>query len=248
MTTALMAIFGLALGKLADLLLPKAYRDTALTGPQHRCMTCGRSIGPRDLVPFAEALTAGRCTACRARLPIRWAALPVGVAAVGVICNLEFGQVDKALTGTVFGAVLLTLAFSDLERRLIPDRIVYPSIVAAGALAWIFPNVSLAGSVYGFGVALAIGGVLIAFSLPFGREAFGMGDAKLILLLGALLGPRQVVAAAFLAIVASGVLAIALLASRRVGRGAFLPLGPFLSLAGIAAMLWGIEIWDWWAG
>jgi leader peptidase (prepilin peptidase)/N-methyltransferase len=87
---------------------------------------------------------------------------------------------------------------------------------------------------------------MVIGSLPFGRSAFGMGDAKLILLLGVLLGPRDVLVAVLLAFVAAGVVAGALLISRQRARGSYLPLGPFLAIGGIAAMLWGGEIWEWW--
>ena len=237
---------GLLLGKLADLFLPATYRDARVEGPLIRCSDCQRRATLFDAVPLAETALRGRCPQCGSPIPIRWLLLPVATAVLGAICYLEFGSVGEALVGTLFAGILLTLVFTDLERRVLPDRIVLPSIIAAAGLAWSLPGNTLIGSGYGAIVALIVAAIMVIGSLPFGRSAFGMGDAKLILLLGVLLGPRDVLVAVLLAFVAAGVVAGALLISRQRDRGSYLPLGPFLAIGGIAAMLWGGEIWDWW--
>ena len=246
MFVALAASSGLILGKLADMLLPIAYRDTQVLGPLVRCKHCGRRATTLDLIPLAEGIFRGRCYECGAALPYRWFLLPIGTALLAGLCYQKFGELDQALIGTLFSAILLALIFTDLERRLLPDRIVLPSIVAAAALAWGLPEGAITSSGYGAIAALVIAAVLILGSLPFGQNAFGMGDAKLILLLGVLLGPRYIIVAVLMAFIGSGVLAGGLLLTRQRARGSHLPLGPFLAVGGIIALVWGAEIWHWW--
>ncbi|MEE8549988.1 MAG: A24 family peptidase [Gemmatimonadota bacterium] len=244
-TLALFLASGLILGKAADLLLAKAYRDESLGSPLLRCQECQRRVTPRDAVPLIEALNLGRCTVCGARLPLRWFLLPVSCSAMAAACYLEFDDAGQAAVGTVFSTLLLALVFTDIERRLLPDRIVLPGMVLAGGLAWLLPEMSVLDSFYGGLVGLGIAVALILASLPFGTGAFGMGDAKVILLLGILLGPSSEVVAVFASTLSAGLFAAVLLASRRRGFGDYLPHGPFLVMGGLVGLLWGTEIWDW---
>ncbi len=236
---------GLALGKAADLLLAKSYRDEPLSSPLLRCQECRRTVAARDAVPLIEALNLGRCTACSGKLPLRWFLLPVGSSAMAVACYLEFDDVGQAAVGAVFSTLLLALVFTDIERRLLPDRIVLPGMVLSAGLAWLLPEMSALDSFYGGLVGLSIAVALILASLPFGAGAFGMGDAKLILLLGIMLGPSSVVVAVFAATLSAGLFAVVLLATRRRRFGDYVPHGPFLVMGGLLSLLWGTEIWDW---
>ena len=244
-TLALLLVGGLVLGKLADLFLTKAYRDESLRSPLLRCGECRRRAAPRDAVPLIEALNLGRCTACSARLPLRWFLLPASCSAMAAAFYLEFDDAGQAAVGAVFSTLLLALVFTDIERRLLPDRIVLPGMVMAAGLAWLLPGMSALDSFYGGLVGLGIAAALILASLPFGASAFGMGDAKVILLLGILLGPSSVVVAIFASTLSSGLFAVVLLATRRRGFGDYLPHGPFLVMGGLIGLLWGTEIWDW---
>ncbi len=245
MTLVLFLVGGLILGKAADLLLAKSYRDESLSSPLLRCQECQRRVTPRDAVPLIEALNLGRCTACSARLPLRWFLLPVGCSAMAAACYLEFDDAGQAAVGTVFSTLLLTLVFTDIERRLLPDRIVLPGMLLAAGLAWLLPEMSALDTFYGGLVGLGIAIALILASLPFGAGAFGMGDAKVILLLGILLGPLSVVVAVFASTLSAGLFAVVLLVTRRGRLGDYIPHGPFLVMGGLVGLLWGTAIWDW---
>ena len=236
---------GLVLGKAADLLLAKSYRDEPLRSPLLRCQECRRTVVARDTVPLIEALNLGRCTTCSARLPLRWLLLPVASAAMAAACYLEFDNVGQAAVGTAFSTLLLALVFTDIERRLLPDRIVLSGMVLAASLAWLLPEMSALDSLYGGLAGLGIAVALILASLPFGAGAFGMGDAKLIVLLGIMLGPSSVVVAVFVATLSAGLFVVVLLATRRRRFGDSVPHGPFLVMGGLVGLLWGTEIWDW---
>ncbi len=244
-TLALFLVCGLILGKAADILLTRSYRDEPLRSPFLRCQECRRPAAPRDAVPLIEALNRGRCTACSARLPLRWLLLPIGCSAMAAACYLRFDDAGQAAVGAVFSTLLLTLVFTDIERRLLPDRIVLPAMVMAAGLAWVLPGMSVLDIFYGGLLGLSIAIALILASLPFGAGAFGMGDAKVIVLLGLLLGPSSVIVAVFVSTLAAGLFAVALLAMRRRRFGDYVPHGPFLVMGALIALLWGPEIWDW---
>lgn len=246
-TLALFLVGGLFLGTAADILLTKSYRDEPLTSPLLRCQECRRRVAPRDAVPLIEALNLGRCTACSARLPLRWLLLPIGCAAMAVALYLKFDDAGQAVVGAVFSTLLLALVFTDIERRLLPDRIVLSGMVMAAGLAWLLPEMSALDTFYGGLVGLGIAVALILASLPFGAGAFGMGDAKVIVLLGILLGPLSAIVAVFVSTLSAGLFAVVLLTTRRRRAGDYLPHGPFLVMGALIALLWGPEIWDWYA-
>ncbi|HEY5625769.1 MAG TPA: A24 family peptidase [Dehalococcoidia bacterium] len=246
-TLVLFAVSGLILGKTADLLLPKSYREEPLRSALLRCQECRRTVVVRDAVPLIEALDRGRCAACGARFPLRWLLLPIGCSLAAAACYLEFDNAGQAAVGTLFSSLLLALVFTDIERRLLPDRIVLSGMALAAGLAWLLPEMSAIEALYGGLVGLGIAVALILVSLPFGAGAFGMGDAKVILFLGILLGPSSAVVAVFASTMAAGLFAIVLLATRRRRFGDYLPHGPFLVMGGITGLLWGTEIWDWYA-
>jgi leader peptidase (prepilin peptidase)/N-methyltransferase len=169
-------------------------------------------------------------------------ALPLvvaGTALSGAGCGLAFGLTAEAAIASFFCWVLVVVTRTDLETRLIPDRIVLPStLVVLVARTLDDPSVSWFASALAAGVAL----FLVALVYPRG---LGMGDVKLAAFLGAGLG-STVVVALFLGFFAAFVPALVLVL--RHGRGAgklAIPLGPFLALGAVIALFAGGSIFDW---
>lgn len=134
-----------------------------------------------------------------------------------------------------FGVLLLVIASTDFERRIIPDKLSLPGVLVALALSWVWPDRSVGDIALGTGVALGVGVVLFLLGAAAGN-ALGMGDAKLIVLLGAITGWPGVMYALFLGVVAAGIPAIGLLVAGK--RRTFYSYGPYLVLGGLIVMLW----------
>ena len=151
---------------------------------------------------------------------------------------VRFGVSERALVGAIFVVVLVALAAIDLERRLIPNRIVLPAtaVVLALQIAF-FPDRTVEW------IAAALGAAaFLALPLLVVRGGVGMGDIKLALLIGAALG-AAVVDALFYGAVAGAVFAVVLLrrhgdAARRMG----FPFGPFLAFGAVVALFAGAHL------
>jgi len=152
------------------------------------------------------------------------------------------------LLGGLFATIFLTLTLTDLERRLLPNRIVYPSILLAAALSWGWPDNSVVEVLAGGGVAVAIAALLLLVSLPFGRGAFGLGDVKMIVLMGFVTGLPSVLIGVFVGTIAGAVAAAFLIITGLRSRRDYIPHGPFLALGAVVAIFWGPQIWDWYRG
>jgi prepilin signal peptidase PulO-like enzyme (type II secretory pathway) len=157
----------------------------------------------------------------------------------------SFGrELGAGLLGGAFATMFFTLALTDMEKRLLPNRIIYPSIVFAVAFSWGWPETSVVEILAGGGVGVLIAAVLLLLSLPFGSEAFGMGDVKMIVLMGFVLGVPSVVVGVFLGTFIAGGAAAFLLITRLRSRKDYIPHGPFLAIGAVIALWWGQNIWD----
>jgi leader peptidase (prepilin peptidase)/N-methyltransferase len=197
-------------------------------------------------VPFAGIIWfRGSCPDCHEQLPWRALLLPLGSAALFTISYLVFDELGASLLGGVFASIFLALTLTDLDRRLLPNRIVYPSILIAAALSWAWPESSAVEVLVGGAVAVAIAVALLLFSLPFGAGAFGMGDVKMIILIGMVVGFPSILVAVFVGTFAGGAGAALLILFGLRGRRDYIPHGPFLALGALTALFWGQDIWDW---
>ena len=215
MQVALAALIGLFAGSLAELLLDRAYRDEPLTGPLYRCTACKRPVAFLRWTPLLELVAGlGKCRGCGAWLPFRSVALPLGGAGLFAASALVFCDWGATLLGGVFALVFLMLAVTDLERRLIPNRIVYPATLIAIVVSWAWPDSSVFEVLAGGLVAIGVAALLLIGSLPFGRAAFGMGDVKMIVLIGFVVGLPSVIVAIFIGTIAAAAFSLLLLATR----------------------------------
>lgn len=163
--------------------------------------------------------------------------------AVVMALALRPGHYDAgpAILTAGFGLLLVVASSTDFERRIIPNRITYPAIVAALVFAWAWPDRTIADIAIGGGVALAISVVLFLFGVLFGgavgssATVFGLGDVKLIVLVGLLAGWPAILTALFIGVVAAGIPSVVMLLSGR-GREVF-SYGPYLALGGLIVIL-----------
>jgi leader peptidase (prepilin peptidase) / N-methyltransferase len=246
MTAALAAISfvpGLALGSFLNVVSARVPLRRSLVHPGSACMSCGTPLAWYDNIPvLSYLLLRGRCRNCRATIPWRYPLVELVTALLVGACVLAFGFTAQAAVAAFFCAALVAVSVVDLERRLVPNRIVLPAaaiVLVAQTLLFPSPEWALAA----FGAALFL--FLAALAYPAGM---GMGDVKLALLLGAMLG-RTVPVAMMGGMIAALVPSVVLLvrhgsAARKMG----IPFGSFLALGGIVALFAGDWILDAYVG
>jgi leader peptidase (prepilin peptidase)/N-methyltransferase len=225
---------GLALGSFLNVVAARVPLKRSVVRPPSACMSCSAPIAWYDNVPlFSYAVLRGRCRSCGARIPLLYPAVELVTALLLAGCVLAFGLSAQTLVACAFCAVLVAVSATDLEHRIIPNRIVVPAAAAAlVAQTLLHPSPEWAIGAFG-----ASGFLLVAaIAYPAGM---GMGDVKLALLLGAVLG-RTVPVAMMLGMISALVPSAVLLArhgaaARKMG----IPFGPFLALGGIVALFWG---------
>jgi len=245
MLIAIAAVAGLITGQLFHLFFDRFYTGTDLRAPVHPCAACQAEFRVRFAVPLVGWLQAlGRCPDCGARLSLRGILLPAGACALFVVSALVFDSVGGALLGGFFATVFLALTLTDLETRLLPNRIVYPAVLLAIAFCWAWPGNTVTQMLAGGAVAIVIASLLLALSIPFGANAFGMGDVKMIILIGFVVGMPSFLVGIFLGTLIAGAVTGLLVISRLRGTRDYIPHGPFLAAGAVIALFWGQAIWD----
>jgi leader peptidase (prepilin peptidase)/N-methyltransferase len=238
------------LGSFLNVCISRLPRGESVVYPPSHCPRCREPIRFYDNVPLVSfAILGGRCRACRDPISWRYPLVEALSVAVGLLVLWQFGATWEGLRAFVLSLALVTVAFTDLETLLIPNRITLPGIVA-GLLLRLYPSpLHVVDGLWGALVAGGIFYVIMRVSpLVFGREGMGFGDVKLAAMMGAFLGLSVVLVAIFLGVVAGGVTAVVLLLSGQRRLGEYLPFGTFLALGGVIAALWGRPLLAWYLG
>ena len=230
---------GLAFGSFLNVVAARVPLRRSIVHPGSACMACRTPLAWYDNIPLVSfALLRGRCRHCAAKIPWRYP-LVEGVSALLVAaCVLAFGLTADALVAAFFCAVLVAISATDLEHRIIPNRIVLPAAaVVLAANTMLHPSVEWA--VAGLGAALFL--LVAAMAYPGGM---GMGDVKLALLLGFALG-RTVPVALMVGMVSALVPAVVLYTRHgSAARKMRIPFGPFLAFGGVVALFAGPALLD----
>ena len=224
----------LALGSFANVVASRVPLRRSVVRPRSACPSCGAELAWHDNVPvLSYLLLRGRCRSCATRISPLYPAVELATAGLVAGCFVAFGLSGKAFVASFFCAVLVVLSAIDLRHRIVPNRLVLPAflvvLVAQTALT-LSPEWALG--------ALGASGFLFVAALAY-PAGMGMGDVKLALLLGAMLG-RLVAVGLMLGMVAAMVPGVILLArhgsaARKMG----IPFAPFLALGAIVALFAG---------
>jgi leader peptidase (prepilin peptidase)/N-methyltransferase len=228
---------GLAIGSFLGVVAARVPLRRSVVRPGSACMSCETPIRWYDNVPvLSYALLRGRCRRCGVRIPPRDLAIELATALLLAGCVLAFGFTLKTAAAAIACAALVVVTATDLERRIVPNRVVLPAGAAVLALQTAaHPSVEWALGAFG---APAFH-FLAALAYPGGM---GMGDVKLALLIGALLGrttPVGIMFGLLLALVPSVVL-LARHGAR--ARRLAIPFAPFLAAGAVVALFAGHPI------
>jgi leader peptidase (prepilin peptidase)/N-methyltransferase len=248
---------GAIIGSFVNVVIHRYPRGESVVFPPSRCPRCGTLIKPYDNVPILAWLwLGGKCRACRAPIDVRY---PLVELANGLFYVAIFQR-----TGISWGfipiaalvSMTIVLIYIDLEIQILPDVIDLPGVVigiAIGAthLGALFPDLvlaktlfdSIAGAVVGAGGLLAIA---LTYKLLRKVEGMGLGDVKMMAMLGATLGWEPLLPLLVLASVSGALVGVFVAIKSRQGMQVALPFGVFLGLAFLAVIFFGNDLWEIW--
>ncbi len=245
----LLGVMGLLVGSFLNVCIHRLPRDLSVVSPGSRCPSCDTPLRWYHNIPVISWLALGRrCAYCRVPISARYPAVELLNAALWVTHGLVFEWDALLVVRIAFATALLVLFFTDLDCRILPNEITIGGTVA-GIVAAIFlpPGIvsSLIGVLLGGGVLWATGAL---YEKVRGVEGMGMGDVKMLAMIGAVLGWPLMLLTLVLSSIAGGLVGSLLLALRADARTTALPFGSFLAPAALVASMVGQPLLDWYLG
>ncbi len=263
----LAAVAGLLIGSFLNVCIFRLPRDLSVVRPRSFCPACEKMIAWYDNVPVVSyILLRGRCRHCRTHISARYPVVELLTAAAFAGCLIEYGPTLEAVEFCVFSAILITLIFSDIEERILPDEFTLGGTLVGLIFALIVPMppglvylllpysvgprwLSLGEAALGAGVSSGciwlVGWVYLKLRH---REGLGLGDVKMIAMIGAFLGLQW----ALLTLIAASLLGaigglLFVFITKKEAATYELPFGSFLGIAALAAALFRVPFMAWYS-
>jgi leader peptidase (prepilin peptidase)/N-methyltransferase len=206
-------LFGIVIGSFLNVCITRIPEDLSIVSPGSRCPRCLAPIKAYDNVPvFAWLWLRGKCRNCALPISPMYPLVELLTGLLFVACNLEFGITQAAVKWLFFLCLIMILTVTDLRVRLLPDVVTWPGLAAGLVFSsvvqpndgtafflclklfhWV-PPAWLMGLLEGilgaaFG-SLPLWGFAALYKLVRGREGMGLGDVKMMAMVGAFLGVR----------------------------------------------------------
>ena len=243
------AAIGLCIGSFLNVVIYRLPIGQSIVTPPSRCRKCGYQLQWYDNIPVLSWLfLRGRCRKCGVGVSIQYPIVELITGALFVLVIWMTPPGPLLATRLILVCILIALFGIDLEHQILPNVITLPGIAIGVLLSLIAPpgwKDALLGVLLGGGVLYAIAG---AYYLWRREEGMGMGDVKMLAMIGAFLGWKAVLVTLVLSSFAGAIIGLALMAAQRGTMKFALPFGTFLAIGAIVAMLAGEPLVAWYAG
>ncbi|MBI2064230.1 MAG: prepilin peptidase [Candidatus Yanofskybacteria bacterium] len=235
----LILILGMSIGSFLNVIIFRLGKKGGILLGRSECPYCGRVLKWHDLIPVLSFLTLkGRCRYCRRKISLIYPAVEI-LTAVAFLAYVHFRNTYdvEVIYGLTLISGLMVITFSDLLELIIPDKIVFPLII----LAFVF-NLSAADISARLITALILGSIFAIMYLGSRGRWIGLGDAKLVFLIGLALGYPLGALAVLLSVWTGALVGIVLVAVKKATLKTALPLGTFLATSLIIFIIFQNEL------
>jgi leader peptidase (prepilin peptidase) / N-methyltransferase len=269
----LYVVFGLIIGSFLNVCIHRIPRGESIVFPGSHCPRCGKAVRPSDNVPVLAYLwLRGRCRDCGERISPQYPAVELLTGTVFFGCVSKWGLTPPTFVNSLFLSMVIVLGIIDYHHRLLPNVITLPGWIIGLALApfqnlefydepltrllasMLLPDrtdtalpwvAAAVGSVLGGGLLL---GVALAYEKIRHKQGLGMGDVKMMAMVGAFLGWRLVLLTIFAGSVLGSAIGLFIVLFRGGNLQTKLSFGTFLALGAIISVFFGIRILAWYSG
>lgn len=252
---AVCGVLGLVVGSFLNVVVYRVPRGESIVRPGSHCPACGATLSAIENVPVVSWLVLrGRCRHCGAAISPRYLVVELLTGGLFAGAAARLGTAAASALPAILAAfaTLVALSAIDLERLVLPRRVVYPGATLVAALLVEAAATGHAWGRLGEAAACAAAWFALFFLINLAApRALGFGDVRLAPLLGATLGWfgwRYALVGFFGANVVGAVVGIALIASGRMGRRQPVPYGVFLAIGVVGTILTGPVAVSWMSG
>jgi leader peptidase (prepilin peptidase)/N-methyltransferase len=244
--SAVLGVFGLLVGSFLNVCIYRLPRGESIVWPASRCGACARALSWYENIPLVSWLVLrARCRTCGERISVMYPAVEATTGALFAAAPLVFGWTPLLAVRLAFACAMVVLFGIDLRHRILPNVITLPGVVAGLACSLFLPPglvAALIGAAVGGGALFAIGETYYRLR---GVDGLGMGDVKMLAMIGAFLGWRQTIVTLVVASFLGSIVGMGVILSRRGGLQAALPFGTFLAIGALLAAVAGDAMLAW---
>ena len=245
----LAGLLGLSVGSFLNVCIYRLPLEQSLAYPPSRCMSCDRRLRWFENIPvFAWIALGGKCRTCRTPIPPVYPLVEAFTGAMFVLAAWHYGPGWLLFSRLLLGCALIVLFFIDLHHRILPNVITVPGTVIGFILSFVTPPgwvSSLIGLVLGGLIPLALAEAYLRIRKV---EGLGMGDVKMLALIGAFLGWQQMLLTLALGSFLGSIVGVGLIVARKGDMKFALPFGTFLAIAAMVAAAAGDAVIAWYVG
>ncbi|HVZ21531.1 MAG TPA: prepilin peptidase [Vicinamibacterales bacterium] len=245
----LVTLLGLMIGSFMNVCIYRLPRRLSPVRPRSSCTSCGHMITWYENIPILSyAVLRGRCRGCGAAISLMYPIVEAVTGAMFLGGYLLYGPSPLLVVRLLFGCAMIVLFVIDLQHKLLPNVITLPGI-AAGLLLSEVAGPGWQASLIG---ALAGGGALWLIAEVYyrlrGQEGLGMGDVKMLAMIGAFLGWKLMLLTMVLASFSGSIVGVGVLVAKKESLKYALPFGTFLAIGALVAAAVGNQIVAWYLG
>jgi len=237
-------LFGAVVGSFLNVCIVRLPAEQSVVSPRSRCPKCDRPIDWRDNIPIVSwLLLGGKCRGCREPISMLYPLVELAVTLLWAGMAWHYGLSLEALSGALFGTLLLGIAMTDAMKYIIPNEFTWGGLIiglllaAAGGLD-VFIQAAI-GAAVGFGLLWLVG---VVGTWAFKEEAMGGGDVKMMAMVGSFLGWQGVLLTIFLGALAGTAIFLPL---TLMGRKKQVPFGVFLAFGAAITYVVGPSLIAW---
>jgi len=261
-------LFGMVIGSFLNVCIVRIPRGESIVLPASHCAGCGRTIRAYDNIPVISWLVLrGRCRACKAPISWMYPAVELATGLMFLACAVAFGATLAGVKWAILSALIIALVATDIRERILPDKINFFGLAVGivisaflppvgHAATWLsnrmfdfpppMPVLSVVDSLLG---ALVGGGLLWIVAEGYfrlrGREGMGLGDVKMMAMVGAFVGLEGTLLAILIGSLLGSVIGLAFIAIFRKQHDYELPFGAFLGAGTLLVVFFGTRMLDW---
>lgn len=268
------ALLGLVIGSFLNVCIYRMPLRKSVVSPGSSCPHCGISIRLLDNIPILSfLLLGGKCRDCGKRISFQYPVVELLCALAFYSCSRMWLFTPATYVNSLFLAIIIILIFTDYNHRILPNRLTLPGIIAGFLLSPFqmpevyatdglsikltsllgLQSISIAlpwiGSILG---AIVAGGFLyfvaFAYEVVRKREGLGMGDVKMMAMVGAFIGWRLALLTIFVGSVFGTIVGILLILFRKISTQGKLPFGVFLGIGSALCLFYGFSLLRWYLG
>jgi leader peptidase (prepilin peptidase)/N-methyltransferase len=247
--TLFAGLLGLAVGSFLNVCIFRLPREQSLVWPSSHCTSCNRQLNWFENVPVvAWVVLGGRCRTCRASISVMYPLVEAFTGVMFVWAWTHYGPDPLLFSRLIFGCAMVVLFVVDIEHRILPNVITIPGVAIGLSFSFV-TEPGWVSSLIGIGVG---GGVLLLVAEVYLRvrkdEGLGMGDVKMLAMIGAFLGWKLTLLTLVAGSLLGSVVGVGLIMSGKGSMKYALPFGTFLAVAALLSAAWGEAVVQWYVG